>query len=517
MRTVARYSFEADCGDADAALNHYLALADRLATWLNWKGELIYDEAGNLTCVRYTDGREATVASQEVDVLPTGTYRSVTLTEPTRDGAAFETMIALALAGKEVHVYASLRLGKASQQPLSPLTYDVHCPRVVRDFIGYALPWHYSGDPLSKGSEKRHGRIAGEALAELVTSPTRMLPLVVVSEHLGFVLHPEVTENLAQELLGLAHVYQIDGDASWGLTGKLGEQWSCYNGAIRLYWPHADMRKDPFVHPLWTARKLLDFNSDTKISADQLCNHLRRRLTELSSFIVREPAVLTSLAVLDREKRFRAERIRFEDASEFRQLAESYAAEAAELRLALAAKQEEVEILGSQVESLSFAFQWKAEEESREIAPESETPPATVAEAVQIAERETADILFFGSDVSHGVEGLSPQAGPPEKVLHYLRALAKWGRAKKVGSLSTSTLEWFKRENVKASQEYEIVSNSTGARAKRTFNAGDASRFFEWHLKPADAVSPDKCVRIYFDWSDDLSKVIVGWIGRHPE
>lgn len=517
MRTVARYSFEAGCDDAGAALNHYLTLADRLKMWLNWKGELVYDEANNLSCIRYKDGREATAKSQEVEVLPVGTYRSVTLIEPTKDKATFETMVTLAVADRAVHVYTSLRLGGASQQPLSPLIYDVHCPRVVRDFIGYALPWHYSGDPLSKGSEKRRGRIEGEALASVVASPARMLPLVVVSEHLGFVLHPDISENLAHDLIGLAHVYQIDSEASWGLTRILGERWSCYNGAIRLYWPHVDTSGDPFAHPLWTARKLLDFDPDTKISADRLCSHLRRRLMELSSFLVREPAVIVSLSTLDREKRFDAERKRLEDASEFRELAESYAAEVVELRTALAAKQEKIEDLQSQVENLNYAFQWKAGGEEREITPEIETPPATIQEAVQIAGRETNDVLYFGGDVSRGIEGLSPQAGPPEKVLHYLRTLARWGRAKKAGPIGTSMLEWFKRENISASQEYAIIRNSSEARAKRTFNDGQVDRFFEWHLKPADAVSPNKCVRIYFDWSDERNGVIVAWIGRHPE
>lgn len=64
MRTVARYSFEAECEDAHTALNHYLALADRLNAWLDWKGELIYAEEGNLACIRYKDGREAVAKSQ---------------------------------------------------------------------------------------------------------------------------------------------------------------------------------------------------------------------------------------------------------------------------------------------------------------------------------------------------------------------------------------------------------------------------------------------------------------------
>ncbi|HKI01484.1 MAG TPA: hypothetical protein VKK31_05850 [Thermoanaerobaculia bacterium] len=517
MRTVARYSFEADGGDADAALIHYLALADRLTTWLSWKGEAVYDGADNLTSVRYRDGREAAAVSQEVDVLPFGTYRSVRLTESTEQGTVFETTLILALASEIIYVYASLRSGGANQQPLGPLTYEARCPRVIRDFIGYALAWHYSGDPISKGKEKKRGRIEGEALATRITDPSRMLPLIIVSEYLGFVLHPDVTENLAQELIGLAHVCQIDEDASWGLTRKLGEQWSCFNGAIRLYWPRLDTAGDPFAHPLWTARKLLEFNADTKISADRLCSHLRKRLTELSSFIAREPSVIAWLAALDREKRFHAERARLEDALEFRQLAESYAAEVTELRTELTAKQEDIEDLRDRIEGLSFALKWKTDEESQAIEPESEIPPATVEEAVQAATKEAFDALFFGSDVGRGIQGLSPQAGPPEKVLHYLRALTKMGRARQSGPLGTSIFEWLKREGIKASQESETVGNSAEARTKRTFNDGHRDRFFEWHLKPSDAVSPDKCVRIYFDWSDELNKVVIAWVGRHPE
>jgi len=37
------------------------------------------------------------------------------------------------------------------------------------------------------------------------------------------------------------------------------------------------------------------------------------------------------------------------------------------------------------------------------------------------------------------------------------------------------------------------------------------------HLKPNDALSPDRCVRIYFDWDDATRQVIVGWVGRHPD
>ncbi len=516
MRTVARYSIEANAGDANAALIHHLTLADHLEAWLRWKGELVYGSSGQLVGVRFQDGREAVASSIDVDVLPDGALRSVKLTEPIYPDASFETAITLTLRAQVIHVYANLRVGGGADRPLAPLSYEARCPRLIRDCIGYELPWNYAGDSIRRGREKKRGRQAGEALVQLITSATRMLPLVVVSEHLGFMLHPNIAVDLGHELLGLAHVVQIDDDAAWGLTRTIGPQWSCYNGAVRLYWPRVDTRRDPFAHPLWTARKLLDFNPDTRISAEHLCSHIRRRLTELSAFTIQEPAAIGVIVNLERERRFAAERAGLEGASEYRQLAESYADEVVELRRELTNARTEIEALSSKVDNLNLAVQWKDDEEQPEIEPETETPPTTVEEAVARAAREADGVLLFGDDVRAGVAGLFPQAGPPEKVLQYLRALARMSEERRAGPLGTSMVAWFGRENINASQESETTVNSAAARARRTFHDGRGTRFFEWHLKPNEATSPDRCVRIYFDWSEDTRQVVVGWVGRHP-
>jgi hypothetical protein len=518
LRTVARYSIEAPAPDADSALSHYLALSDRLTQWLAWKGEL----RGGSDCapreLSLSDGRQAALQDNEVVILPAGAFRTVVLTEPPREevGAWFETTISVAVLNNELHVYASLRAGGVADQPLAPVTYDAHCPRFIRDCIGYNVPWTYGGDRVRRGRERLRGRSAGESLASVVIDQSRMLPLVVVSELSGFTLHPGVAESLGQELLGLAHVVQIDDDAAWALTRTLGAEWSCFNGAIRLYWPRANRRGDPFVHPLWTSRKLLEFNSDTRYSAERLCNHLRRRLAELSAFTVREPAAIAVLIDLDRARRFAAERANLESASDFRQLAESYLKERDEVRGELEAARKEIESLRSQVDNLSLAVRWKEEDESKSLLPDVETPPATVKEAVDRVATESAGSLRFGNDVAKGVEGLFPQAGPPEKVRDYLRALAELSSSRQSGPLGTSMLEWLKQRNISGSQESETTKNSNSAKARRTFHDGDANRYFEWHLKPNESTSPDRCVRIYFDWLEDAQIIVVGWVGRHP-
>ena len=58
------------------------------------------------------------------------------------------------------------------------------------------------------------------------------------------------------------------------------------------------------------------------------------------------------------------------------------------------------------------------------LAADQETPPATVEEAVLRAMEDCQGTLVFGAAVNWGesIGTLSADAGPPEKVLRYLRA-----------------------------------------------------------------------------------------------
>jgi hypothetical protein len=68
-----------------------------------------------------------------------------------------------------------------------------------------------------------------------------------------------------------------------------------------------------------------------------------------------------------------------------------------------------------------------------------------------------------------------------------------------------------------ASGESETVLNSPAEQKARTWDDGaGAKRGFNFHLKPSEATSPDRCVRVYFEYDEKRSKTIVGWIGKHP-
>jgi hypothetical protein len=124
--------------------------------------------------------------------------------------------------------------------------------------------------------------------------------------------------------------------------------------------------------------------------------------------------------------------------------------------------------------------------------------------------------LVFGDDVEEGVRSLAPDAGPPEKIYEYLKTLADMTTQRQDNTLGKSTVDWLREHGLRLSNESETVRNSQTEMQKRKWHDGRNQRQFETHLKPNESTSPDKCVRIYFDYDPEVRKTVVGWVGRHP-
>ena len=125
--------------------------------------------------------------------------------------------------------------------------------------------------------------------------------------------------------------------------------------------------------------------------------------------------------------------------------------------------------------------------------------------------------LLFGAAVNEGIRTLAPDAGPPDKLLSYLKTLADLTEARQKGTLGTTAIKWLSSRGIIASGESETILNSTSEQKARTWDDGaGAKRPFNSHLKPSEATSPDRCVRVYFDYDEKRSKTIVAWVGKHP-
>ncbi len=518
MRTVASYAFSygAPAQDSQAAFEQS---AQTIENWLAGKGKAT--PTGDVEKIAYADGRNATLRRQKV-AAEGCELRTYDLEEEISAGT-FRTDIAVAWQGDALEVHCDLSVGGDTE--VSPVRFDARCPQVLRDLLDMYV-WQFGSSSLRTTPLYCEGQSGGNDLIELIWSKTRSVPVVVISDQDGLVLHPGVAERMARDLAGLALVVRIDYQAAWSITGQKGRDWSCYNGAIRLYWPvWSTPEETARRHPLWTATRLLSRVDDTRAAAERICNQVRRLILGQSAFSRRDTPVASRIRAAIRQQEDAERevvRARAREADDWEGLAETYLSESDSLRSERDALQQDVRDLEETISDLKAqlrnaqqALRYSSDPE--DVAPDEEAPPATLWDAVESAGQRNEDVLVFGSDVLDGVSRLSDEAGPPDKVLYYLDQLAEMTRRRNDGDLGTSANGWLAARNVTASGESETIRNSPSEMRRRTWDDGMGNRrAFEQHLKPNDAAPPDLCVRIYHDYDAIQRRTIVGWVGRHP-
>jgi hypothetical protein len=487
------------------------ALVER---WIASKGES--SEEGGQTIVRYKDGRRAEyrkVATQSNH----GTLIEHFLVEPT-DVGMFETFIALGEDGAELATYIELRAAGDAYH-IEPMHLDVRCPQIVRDLIESGETWNVADTPVTSKAMVFKGTKDALTLTEVIWHKERNLPVITITPHEGVYLTENFAESLAADLSGLALIAVLDEEAAWALTRAKGREWSCYNGAVRLYWPMGPKLDSPFAHPLWTHSALLRGMGTPQDAASRLRRQLRGQIIGLSAFSVLQPPFFQLVRKNARQSELEKLRKKGAGAEEWQRLAEEYARDNDELRQQRAEQGEMVRDLQARVSALELALRWKdggQEVASGDATPESDIPPATVAEAVERAREQAGKYLVFSADVPAGVENLAPDAGPPDKILTYLSHLRDLAAALEKGPLGTTVIQWLRNRGVNASGESDTIRKSPAETRKRTWHDGIQLRPFELHLKPNDNISPDRCARIYFDFDPERRCVVVGWVGRHP-
>lgn len=504
MRRLAGFSLEATHTDRPRAET----VNEVVQRWLSGKGTPQGADPASFTL---TDGRQARCERSETLSDDGLVYRTV-LREPMHNGkGTFVTEIEVIEWHDGVAVSSIL---SSASEGFVPQWIDVRRPRFIDELLRLPSTWTYRGTTLSA----RPLRLDGDGAIDLIWNDSRSVPVVVISNEWGADLHPSLAGDLASDLAGVALVASIDQAASWRITAVKGREWSCYGGAIRIYWPGIGPSSSPFVnHKLWTAHSLMDGVSDTAEAASRIRDQLRRMVLSQSAFTIdRHPR---ASAVIRASRRAELERFKSQ-AQDGTKVVERLEFRILELEDDLDAAEKDNADLRAQVSSYieALAYAPGAGAPATLVAAEDEAPPETVEEAVAIARSRFQDTLAFGLDVNRGVQTLTADAGPPVKILKYLEALDAVTRKRRTGSLGKDLLRWLEQEmGVKCSAESASVTQSPTERQMRTWATDTGNKmFFEKHMKPKDGTSPDQCARIYFEYDDERNVMVVGWVGRHP-
>jgi hypothetical protein len=506
MRQIARYVFSSEQNDASSTAARFERARDIVDTWVGQKGWNGGADFG------MPDGRAGNLTRESASFGDECTERWTLLEEIA--GGFFETMVGLARSADRVHVSATLAAGHNTNQ-LAPLQYEARCPTVVRQLAEQPWGWRLGASPIAVAPHVFRGSTGGDTLSSLLLHKERTLPVVTISTHFGLTIHREIAGRMARDLVGLATVAVMDDDAAWTVTQKLGKHLSCFNGAIRLYWPGLTLESQPLRHPLWTAARLMTGPGTVDAAEKFIRDTLRKRLMAVSVPALAEAAVFENVRRGSEEQEEARRRSQLTESADYQRWAEQEAERADRLKAQVASLEGQLKELRQQLYRLQSERAWSDEDDS--LLPDDSQPPETVEEAVARARVLFAGRLRFGDDVDTGVRGLSRTAGPPDKVFRYLSGLAEMAAARQAGPLGKSPLQWLSASGIDGSEESETVSKNKTEQRKRTWDDGaNQQRVFDLHLKPNEATQPDQCVRIYFDWDDAAAQVVVGWVGRHP-
>lgn len=504
MRSVAKFKLVHPAAEPDL-----FAQADQLLqSWFDGKFELT--SGGKYRFRR--DGRSATAAISREDTGGSQLLR-VRVTEDII-GGKLTTQAALLSWNDEVRFTADLGVVATG---VSRPTVALRAPRFVQEVVGLGSAWYVENGRdrvFSKPFAVKSENVA--LFKDLILSEDRALPVVAVSKIDGHVEFPTLAGDLAKRVTGLAHVCVLDEYASWDLTDNLGDQWSCYNGAVRIYWPGGVGRGVPFRHTLWRSDRVLAKHDTLEDAQNWLDNTITRRIIEASSY-VSDDRVFVELEEQRATARIEAATRKAADDADYHQLANVYAEENDALRARNRDLKAQIENAEAELVGLRAAYYRGDTAGDPAEVEESEAPPATVREAVERAIKTFSSDLAFADSTEASVATLSPTAGPPGKIFDYLSALNDLSVALQNGNgnIGKTIPIWLREKGIECSGESETVKNSRSQQAARTFRINGADIHCELHLKPSDGTHPDKCARIYFAISQSNPRVKIGYVGRH--
>jgi hypothetical protein len=501
MRLVAKFQFTTPSeNDAVAQLAN-----DILDKWSGSK----FDKKDDGSVVIRQSGSPAVFerSSDEIDGKRRDTF---TILEPV-DGGDLQTDIDVLVDVRRTAFRC--RISLASDSGIIPTGVSLRPPRFVREIVGLGMPWTIGVD--GERVFAQHFAVDVEEvpqLEELMFAPQRRLPIVMVSELDGETLAGDVQERIGQDLCGLAHTVRLSHEAAWELTRSRGREWSCYNGAIRLFWPLRSNSHDYRAHPLWTHDNLMRMGTTVQ-ARDRLRGIIGGRILEASTFVADDIAFHDFEVAKLRRAADQVRAVAMGD-GDMKALADAYAEENDALRARVDAQDKEIATLQGNIEALTIALRSAS---SADEAEPNEAPPQTIREAVAAARNKLRGRVVIASETDADIEELNPSAGPPDKILRYLLTLGDLADALSAGPLGQSVPIWLRERNVECSVDSETFKVSEKGKRFRTRVIEGETVECEFHAKPSEGVSPDLCARIYFATATNAPFVKVGYIGRHTE
>lgn len=521
MRTVYACVLDVALRSGETSGQGFERLWGLAADWV----ESVYQERWSVACkVVANQPRLSPLPGHGVQAQREGVYGVCELanlewTYPDDTDAGLQWIVASQFARNGPKIEASVAIRIVSTHPIAkPLSYNLKRPALVDKILqNFACSIGKSPIPLKfRELEKFDADLFVE---EVLCAPDRWLPVVSVSPQQGirdYLLDPA---ELQQTLLGHAQVVAFrDIAAGRAWTDALGvKELSCYNGAVRLYWPGFTRKSKPPEHPLYMADSIR-FHTDQH---QPLGPHLFRTLVAVSGFRFSNPPVARLVReAIDRDKQARFHEMvknakAHEESGQIMQELERAWDQIKVLQQERDAGRNQIAELTRELEAQKEAWQGYRGQKPGEAAPQLAAPREAVKSVVEAVERATAD---FGQTLIFLPDALeSARKSPyqwPDKVYGLFQALdeltMQWQHTGSIGS------GWHHALKPKGYDYSEFISPTAKGKYgnEYTFNYENQPVLCQHHVT-LGARSADTCISIHWHRDEARKRLVIAWCGKH--
>lgn len=375
-------------------------------------------------------------------------------------------------------------------------------------------------------------RISVQEVSKLIgflCASDRRLPVVLVSQ----AKNPALGQNgylvdgrkLASVLAGSAHVMVIDWDATYELSQIVGDEWSCFGGAVRIYWPSSiDFEADdPYEHPLYTAQTIrrnfysgeFEKELEKEIRVQNAGQVIDWNRLGVQFYVEAEQARMLSASgeasteeLLERCQ----EQLRrvHESQEEYKALAETYYAD-------MAAYREDSQALQKQMTAMTGMLDRQRREIARLKHGKVERPPVDwdYGQMAKWVEQYYPDRLYLHPRAVRALKSAVYQN--PSMVYRCLILLAEDYYDYRMGRINRDT--FLQRCNAVDPG----LSECGFGESSDILEQGDEyyityagkRHLLERHLKKGVSHNALYCLRIYFFWDEKSSHVVIGSLPGH--
>ncbi len=404
--------------------------------------------------------------------------------------------------GGEVSFTLALRLASFEFE-LLPARFELGTPRIVRTLV--ALGSARVGSQALLPQFWRVEALDVPKLKALLLDRQRRLPVVVMSPDAFTERLSADPAKLASTLAGTATVAVLASKwAAFALTDELGRQFSCFNGAVRIYWPRFTLSADPLLHRLWLAEQI------TRLAPGQnFALELLRVVAPAAAFRFVEPEKMRAYRRRAEQERLEALKSQLsEDYTEVYRHWDDEIKKNKELRAHIEALTTENATLRENMNAVWTVAPKTEESVSSEAFDRGSPDVASVEAAVDEAQRRTTHLHFLPDALKSAKDSPFKQ---PQKALSALLAIDEVARA---WLLSLGGLrEAFKTLGFDYADD--ISSTTRGKHGKEyTYRYEGVSTSFEPHIT-IGAKQPDKCLSIHMHWDAEHRRVAIAHVGRH--